>query len=265
MNISGIGKLGRQRMTALLRNTQQTISVAEAAGILNIRQTAASRLLAHWTNKGWLSRIKQGVYIPVPLESATADITLEDPWIIAEKLYSPCYIGAWSAAEYWGLTEQIFRTIVVITTQKPRNRKPIIKGTNFLLHTTSQQAMFGLQSLWRNNVKVFISDPTRTVIDLLAEPKFSGGIRTTSDILKEYLKSPHKNLELLIKYAKQLDNSAVFKRLGFLLEQFAPQELAIIETCKSFVTISKAKLDPQLDADKFVTRWRLWVPENWKN
>ena len=34
--------------------------------------------------------------------------SLEDPLVIAEKLFSPCYVGGWSAAEYWGITEQIF-------------------------------------------------------------------------------------------------------------------------------------------------------------
>ncbi|MEA1890319.1 MAG: hypothetical protein U9N50_11135 [Pseudomonadota bacterium] len=31
------------------------------------------------------------------------------------------------------MTEQMFRTIVVMTTQKPRDRSPVIKGTSFLL------------------------------------------------------------------------------------------------------------------------------------
>ena len=83
-------------------------------------------------------------------------------------------------------------------------------------------------------------------------------------MLTNYLKSEHKNLKLLIDYANQLTSGAVFKRLGFLLEQLAPVELEIIEACKKRVNISKIKLDPQLDAKRFVTRWRLWVPIDWK-
>lgn len=260
----GIGKLDRQRITEILRGTQHTISVTEAAKILGIPREHAAKLLARWTSKGWMSRISRGIYILVPLESKTTDISLEDPWIIAEKLYHPCYIGGWSAAEHWGLTEQIFRTLIVFTTQQPRNRKPNIKGTNFLLHTTSQQYMFGLKSTWHGNVKISVSDPSRTILDFLIDPKFGGGIRTTIDMLNEYLKSENKNLKLLIDYAKRLKNPAVFKRLGFLLEQYAPEEIKIIEVCKKQITVSKVKLDPQLDTDnKLITRWRLWVPKNW--
>lgn len=261
---SGIGKLDRERLTAILRSTQHTISVAETSAILGLSKENAAKILARWASKGWVSRVKRGLYIPVPLESTTSDIPLENPWAIAEKLYHPCYIGGWSAAEHWGLTEQIFRAVVVLTTQRPRNRKPTINGTNFLLHTISEQAMFGLKTIWQGKIKVFVSDPTRTILDFLTNPQMSGGIRTTTDILNEYLKSEYKNLPLLIDYATQLHNNAVFKRLGFLLELYAPNELDVIDACKKQVTISKTKLDPQLEADKFITRWRLWLPKNWK-
>jgi hypothetical protein len=49
-----------------------------------------------------------------------------------------------------------------------------------------------------------------------------------------------------------------------LLEQYAPEENDIIGACKTRVTISKTKLDPQLDANKLITRWRLWIPTHWK-
>lgn len=259
----GIGKLDRERITAILRGTKHTISVAEATKILGLSKQHAAKLLARWAEKGWLTRIKRGLYIPVPLESTTADIPLEDPWIIAEKIYHPCYIGAWSAAEHWGLTEQIFRTIVVLTTQKSKNHNPTIKGTDFLLRTISPQALFGLQSIWRGQIKVSISDPTRTILDLLVDPKLGGGIRPTIDVLNQYLKSEYKNLSLLIDYAKLLNNGVVFKRLGFLLEQYAPDESKIIDACKNMLTTGNTKLDPQLDAHKLITRWRLWIPEKW--
>jgi len=78
-----------------------------------------------------------------------------------------------------------------------------------------------------------------------------------------YLKSENKNLQMLIDYSKRLENGAVFKRLGFLLERFSPDEKIIIEKCKSQLTKGNTKLDPKLGADKLVTRWKLWIPKNW--
>src|SRR5665648_152097 len=252
--LSGLGKLDRQRISAILRGTKHTISSTEAAQILGISKQRASQLLARWAIKGWIARVKHGLYILVPLESETADIALEEPWVVAEKLYHPCYVGGWSAAEHWGLTEQIFRTIVVFTSLKLKEHSPLIRGANFLLHTTPHRSMFGLKTLWRGQVKVLVSDPSRTILDLLTNPLFGGGIRSVQDMLVNYLQSEFKNLVLLVTYAKRLNNGAIFKRLGFLLEQNAPLEKETIEICQQNLTKGKVKLDPQLKADKLVTR-----------
>jgi predicted transcriptional regulator of viral defense system len=261
--ISGLGKIERERLAALIRGTKGTISVAEAATILQVSPSDASKMLSKWTSKGWLSRVRQGLYVSVPIESRTADVPLEDPWVIAGRLYSPCYIGGWSAAEYWGLTEQIFRTIVVMTTQKPRDRKPFIKGTEFLLRTVPEKTIFGLKPVWRGQVKISISDPTRTILDMLSDPQLGGGIRSTADMFMDYLKSENKKIDLLTEYADRFGNGAVFKRLGFLLEQFAQDEQDTINLCQTRLTKGNSKLDPKLPTDKLVTRWRLWIPKNW--
>lgn len=262
-NIAGIGKLERDRLAAVLRGTKGTVSVAQAAEILNIPTTAAASLVSRWSKKGWLSRVKRGLYVPVPLEARSADVPLEDPWLIAEKLYSPCYIGGWSAAEYWDLTEQIFRTIIVLTAQKPRDRNPNFKGTEFWIKTIERQKIFGLKSVWRGQVKVSVSDPTRTILDMLSDPKLGGGIRSVQDILRSYLQSKERNLDLLVEYANRLENGAVFKRLGFLLERNVPLETAAIEKCAEKLSQGNAMLDTSLQAERLVTRWKLWVPESW--
>ncbi len=261
--VAGLGKIERERLATLIRGTKGTISVTDAADILKVDSPEASKMLSRWANKGWLSRVRQGLYVPIPLESRTADVPLEDPWPIAERLYSPCYIGGWSAAEYWDLTEQIFRTVVVMTTQRPRDRNPVIKGTSFIVRTVSTKAMFGLTPVWKGQVKIFLSDPTRTILDMLSDPQLGGGIRSTVDIFLNYLKSDKKKMELLIEYGDQLGNGAVFKRLGFLLERFDQNGRDSIDKCKAKLTQGNAKLDPSLSADKLITRWKLWIPENW--
>ena len=117
--------------------------------------------------------------------------------------------------------------------------------------------------MWRGRVKIHVSDPNRTILDLLADPRLGGGIRSVRDMLLNYLASEMKNLELLIEYADRLGNGAVFKRLGFLLEQYGPEELGAIEQCGKRLTKGNARLDTKLPAERLVSRWRLWVPEGW--
>jgi predicted transcriptional regulator of viral defense system len=78
-----------------------------------------------------------------------------------------------------------------------------------------------------------------------------------------YMRSNKKDLPLLVDYADRLGNGAVFKRLGFLLEQSSPEERTIISECRKRLTAGNAKLDPQLPSKKLIGRWRLWVPDRW--
>lgn len=57
------------------------------------------------------------------------------PFAIAAELFAPCYIGGVNAANYWDLAEQLFRTVTVMTQKVVQDRKPIIAGTEFIIHT----------------------------------------------------------------------------------------------------------------------------------
>jgi len=260
----GLGKLERQRLSLLLRNTHVTLSVAEASDILSVPRTKAAKLLAAYAQKGWLTRVYSGVYMSVPIESSTNKVIPEAPFAIAEKLFSPCYITGWSAAEHWGMTEQIFQSVVVITQRRFKNYQPIIQGIEYVLHFSKPSTFFGLRSIWQSNVKVQIAGPTRLVVDLMNNPSLGGGLRPTVDIFKYYMSSSEKSIDLLITHLKQLSNGAAYKRLGFLVEKYYPSEQALISQCKKNLTTGNAKLDSTLRCNKLATKWRLWVPENWK-
>lgn len=261
--IAGIGKTERTNLAKVMRGTKGTITVADAAKILSISRAAAGKMLSRWAQKGWISRIRRGLYVPLSIESRTADAPVEDPWIIAERLFAPCYFGGWTAAEHWGLTEQIFSTVVVMTTGKPRDRSPEIKGARFAVRTIRENALFGLKAVWRGQVKVRVSDPSRTLVDMLGDPRLGGGIRPAVDVLENYLASEYRSMNLLLEYGNRLGNGALFKRLGFLLERFAPEEEEILKICRDSLTQGRAKLDPGISNERLITRWKLWIPDSW--
>ena len=262
--LSGLGKLSRSQLAAVLRQSTGTLSPAMAAKVLSLSRIDAAKLLSRWAAQGWLQRVRRGIYVPVPLESERADSAPEDSWIIAEAAFAPCYICGWSAAEHWGLTEQVFRTVLVSTTRRPRNRAPTLGGIGFRLRTVNEKALFGLKLIWRGRARVNVSDPSRTIIDLMSDPSLGGGLRSSVDMLQSYLASKEqRNIELLISYAQTLDVGAVFKRLGFLLERFAPEEQEAIKLCVRSLSQGYTKLDPAQPARKFVTAWHLSLPEGW--
>jgi predicted transcriptional regulator of viral defense system len=257
---SGLSATSREQLGRLLRDGRAVLTVAEASRTLGMTQGAAARKLSAWSRAGWLARVKRGTYVPVPIESASPDIALEDPWSVAAAMYSPCYIGGWSAAEHWGLTEQIFGSLCVMTTKRPRDRKPLLRKVRFELHTVAAPHFIGLKSVWRGGTRVQVSDPARTVVDMLADPAMAGGIRHLVEMLATLLHDQPKETARLGIYAGKLGIGSVFKRLGYLLQRDHPDQGALIELCQRNLSAGYAKLDPALPADRLATAWRVWVP-----
>lgn len=253
----------RTRLAAVLRATKEVVSIDATAQTLNLDRTAAAKLLSRWRGQGWIRRIGNGLYVPVPLDLAGSKQVVEDPWVLVPTLFGQCYISGWTAAHYWDLTEQLFNETVVFTTRRINGKRVTAQGVAFLLHHTSQKRLFGLKSIWRGSMRVNIADPARVVIDMMAMPDIGGGIDHVADCLTAYQKMSTYNGDLLIRYAEQFGNGAVFKRLGFLAETHLHNpELAA--ACRTRLTQGYTQLDPALPSNHLQTVWRLWVPRRWK-
>lgn len=210
-----------------------------------------------------MTRIRRGVYAPVPLGASQAKVAVEDAWILVPELFGPGYVGGASAAHHWDLTEQLFRTVFVYTTQVVRRTKQTIHGTRFSVHHIDPRLLFGTRPLWRGSIKIDVSDVHRTLIDMLSDPAMGGGARHIADCLATYFGRNDADPKRLIEYGDRLANGAVFKRLGFLGERTGAPA-SVIDACLRRLTKGYAKLDPALAAPHVVRRWHLRIPASWK-
>ncbi|MBI4602940.1 MAG: hypothetical protein HY721_13365, partial [Planctomycetes bacterium] len=184
----------------------------------------------------------------------------EDPWVIAAKTFAPCYIGGWSACEHWGLTEQVFRDVVIVTGRPVRRQRVEIQGNPFRLKALPSTKQFGTRQVWRGRVRVLVSDPARTVVDILDDPAIGGGIRHAASVIKAYLESEHRDDALLLEHARRRGNRAVFKRLGHIVEVLGIPAQGIQDACKASKSLGLALLDPRVPAKgRIVKRWSLRV------
>ena len=230
---------------------------------LAVDRPAAAKVLSRWQEQGWFKRVGRGIYAPIPIDASTTEQVLKDPWVLVPALFSPGYIGGWTAAEHWDLTEQLFRSIFVFTARPFRIKEQTVQGVSFTLKRIPEEALFGLKTIWRGQARISIADKHRTIVDLLADPATGGGIRHVARCLQTYLRDPAADTKTLIGYAEKLGNGAVFKRLGFLASRIAGKE-SLAETCRQRLTEGNAKLDPALPCRRLVTTWRLWIPKNWE-
>src|SRR3990172_11598707 len=140
--------------------------------------TAAARL-TRYHRRGWLRRVRRGLYLVLPLEAEPRGaVTVEDPWILARELFAPCYIGGWSAAEHWQLTEQMFRSVFVVSSANVRGRESRLLGVEFRVARTAESRVARADSVWRGREKVLVSGRELTLADALASPAWIGGVRS---------------------------------------------------------------------------------------
>jgi predicted transcriptional regulator of viral defense system len=98
------------------------------------------------------------------------------------------------------------------------------------------------------------------VVDLLAAPTWGGGIRTVADIVTEYFESSLRDDVVLVDYGDQLGVGAVFKRLGFLIEELEIDAPDLVERCLERKTAGINDLDPSVAAEgRTVSRWGIRV------
>lgn len=260
INVLGISKHNRDLLDKLNRETKGPFPIVKVSTTLGIGLDKARRLVAYWVARGWLTRIKKGLFITVPLGAVNPAERKENPWIVASVVFDPCYIGGWSACEYWSLTDQIFKDIVVFSSKKPRRKKLEIQGTTYIVKNIKTEKMFGTKTVWLEQTRINLSDPSRTLVDILNEPYLGGGIRNVAIILKEYFEGENRDESKILEYIAKLGNRTVCKRLGYLMEFLKIDAPKTIAVCEKNISSGYSSLEPSLPPKgKILRRWNLRI------
>jgi len=257
---SGISEKNRKILDDLNRTQKGPFTAKEASKALEMPLAKVSVVLTYFAAKGWLSRVRRGLYITVPLGTVNPHEYKENPLVVASRVFSPCYIGGWSAAEHWEFTDQIFNSVVVFTLRKYRHKTLRIQGTDYVLKCVSKKYFGQTKPVWEGNVKIQVSDPIQTIVDILDNPSIGGGMRNVMDIVQEYFKSQYKNDDEIVKYIERRNNKTVYKRLGLIIETFNIDAVKLKETCLKKISAGYSLLDPSVEAGgSFNSRWNLRI------
>lgn len=258
--IGGISKNKREVLDFLNRELTGPFRISDVMKLLKIPYGKAAHLLAYWAATGWLTRIKKGLYSTVPLGAESPKSRAEDPWIVANEVFQPCFIGGWSACEHWGFTEQIFDSIVVFTSQRVRQSRVKIQQTTFILKFISQKKFFGAKTIWRQQTKMKISEPVRTIIDILNDPYIGGGMKHVAMVVANYFESESREDAKLVDYMKQIKNKTLYKRLGYLIETLKLDADNLLKVCEKNISKGYSVFDPSIpNKGKIIRRWNLRI------
>jgi len=254
---SGISGRSRDQLSRLTARGRQLVTVDDAVSRLKIGRAEAAKMMARWAEQGWLRRVRRGLYVAVPVDVEHPELWTADPFVIATAVWSPCYFTGWTAGNHWGLTDQIFQTVVVRTANRVRSPDQVLLNHRYLVGNVDvEKLQWGTRTEWLSNTQVRFADEARVIVDILDDPKIGGGIRHCTDMLRNYL-AEHESAAL-IKYAERLGNAAVFKRLGYLCEEFHLADEEFLTECAQRLTPGTALLDPAVrKGGSRSTRWRI--------
>jgi predicted transcriptional regulator of viral defense system len=255
----GISGRGRAELAQVLASGRRFVTPTDVVEALGGDADTAAKKLARWAADGWVRRVRRGLYIGVPVDATNPAAWSEDALVVATTVWSPCYFTGWTAASQWGLTEQVFRTIVLKTSARVRKSSVQLLDHDYLVHHVPADVLaWGVKTEWHGNVKLRFADPARTVVDILDMPRIGGGIRHGAEVITAYIDDHDPSL--LIEYGDRLGNRAVFKRLGYVVEALGIDNPALVASCLERVSAGISALDPDgPPGGRQVMRWGLRV------
>ncbi len=212
-------------------------------------------------DRGWIRRLRRGLYLVLPLEiSAGEGDVVEDTWVLAEHAFTPCYVGGWSAAHHWGLTEQLFRTTFVVTASSVRSSSVTIADSEFRVAKVPAPRVARASVIWRGAARAHVSDRELTIVDGLADPSWVGGFRHLVEIVRAYRSSEGWKPARLTARLAELDRGAAYKRLGFISEMLSPVPDEIVSACMVHRSAGVIALDPAIaERGHILSRWGVRV------
>lgn len=195
----------------------------ELAPRVSLKDAYVCEALHHLRKSGWIVSLRRGLYA---LASTVPGAAAVHEFELAMALTSPAVISHWSAMHYHGLTEQVPRTVFVLTTTEtfaprmrtagttPRRAEYLAGDTMYRFIRVHPDRLFGTDEVWVHDARIVITDLERTLLDGLARPRHCGDF---AEVLHAFeVAMDRVDVERIATYAMRLGTASA-KRLGWIL------------------------------------------------
>jgi predicted transcriptional regulator of viral defense system len=252
----GLSTRESRLLSRLAAQNTQIVTIDELEHELDGSRRSAREVASRLTEKGWLDRLAPGQYLIVPLAAGEEALYTTHEYLIAAQLISPMYIGYYSALAHHSLTEQVPRTVYVVSPNRAPNRE--IHGVPYHIVTVTERKFFGCEPVSIENTTVHVADREKTLVDCADHPAYCGGIRELTTAMAA-ADQQGCAWETVSTYLQRLGNGAAMKRIVYLADHLdieLPDRAALVES----FTAGYSPLDPtQADKGRYDTQYRLRI------
>jgi predicted transcriptional regulator of viral defense system len=215
---------------------------------------------------GKLLHPQRGIYAVVPPTKINDDSYQPDKYLIASKIQNPYYLGYHTALEIHGCAYSNFNEMYIVV---PPNKK--FRGFEFknirYRPVFNSQCQIGLQQINHKNQTIVVSSASRTFLDCIERPEYSGDWEECLKSLESLAGVKADELKLILD---KIGKDMLFRKTGFILELFSenPYYEGILSSLQPYLTEKigkspmylKEKVKSELDKS-----WKLYVPIGFKD
>lgn len=194
---------------------KKLISANDVADMLNVSKAKAYYHLYKMNKKGFIKRLKNGLYIFYP-DNLLFKVQnyVEDPLYVLKRLVKPYFASHYTALNLHGLAQRSINTLYVTTT---KNVKPLTQETYIIKPViVSEKYFFGYEKMKFGSGLINVSNLERTIIDIVNRPDLAHGFE---DIIKALLDIDVKlDYSKLFEYLLKFNKKILFQKIGYIFD-----------------------------------------------
>ncbi len=235
-------------LLTLAENRVTMFDFEHAKAILGTGNKSVAQVLIRLVKNGRLVRIMRGKYMFVPEIAGPSKAWMEDGLSAVSLLVNPGYVSFWTAMNLWEMTEQLPRTIHIVTTKRKRDLE--FAYNLFEFTTFSQKKFFGyVEAESVSGIPFNLATREKTLIDSMMQPHQCGGIIEIAKCM--WYGRRDIDWDMMLDMAKRVGVVVVLKRLGYLLSVLDIEE-HISNKIKQTLSLGYDYLDPSSEKIKYI-------------
>jgi predicted transcriptional regulator of viral defense system len=193
---------------------QRLVTLAQLRNTLGASESYARYLAHSLVRKGWLERLRPGLYQLVPAERGPDGVGDTNPLAAGAALVSPYFFSFGTACTHHGLTEQLFSEVHLACQQ--RRPPKILRGTRYLFIYVREIRFYGFKEVAVLGIPVQMATAERALLDAIDRPRYAGGVGEVSHIASRAI--GRISWDVLLEDVERWRSSALVQRLGYLLD-----------------------------------------------
>lgn len=196
-------------------DNRHILSVSDFAEFYSITSSYARKMISELVEHGWLVRVGKGQYQLLPARTGLDPYPAGDKFVVACQRFPDSFVAYGSAAEYHGLTMQIFTRVMLINTV--RNGEHDVGNVRTLMLKVNAENHIGSQPVTRGP-NVSVSTIERTVLDAIDRPDLCGGVSDLPEIIERA--RSRLDIQALMSLLPTYRSKSLVSKVGWLLETF---------------------------------------------